>query len=271
MSSTGVRFAHRSESLLHAAQLQIRVIRALMVREMYTRYGRHNIGFLWVIGEPLLFCVAVSIMWYLVRGSSEHSVSVIAFVITGYSPLTLWRHCVSRSVKAFQANSTLMFHRQVTPLDIIIARLMLEFIGSTAGFMLAAGGAVLAGIIDPPHDVGLIYAGWLYVAAFSAGCGLVMAALTEMSDLLEHTVQVITYVSIPLSGAFTMVDWVPHKMQWVLLLSPSVNAFEMIRGGWFGPTVHAKYNLVFLTASCVLLLLTGLMVVRRVRRYISIA
>ena len=36
--------------------LQIKVIGALLMREIHTRYGRENIGHLWVIGEPMLFC-----------------------------------------------------------------------------------------------------------------------------------------------------------------------------------------------------------------------
>jgi capsular polysaccharide transport system permease protein len=35
--------------------VQIRVIGALMVREMLTTYGRKNLGFLWLFLEPLIF------------------------------------------------------------------------------------------------------------------------------------------------------------------------------------------------------------------------
>ncbi len=34
--------------------VQLRVIRALVLRELMTRFGRHSLGFFWVIGEPLI-------------------------------------------------------------------------------------------------------------------------------------------------------------------------------------------------------------------------
>ena len=34
-------------------RIQRRVIGALMIRELITRFGRENIGFLWVMVEPL--------------------------------------------------------------------------------------------------------------------------------------------------------------------------------------------------------------------------
>ena len=36
-------------SLRRSATIQLRVIHALVMREVLTRYGRHNIGFLWLI------------------------------------------------------------------------------------------------------------------------------------------------------------------------------------------------------------------------------
>ena len=137
--------------------LQCRVIYALILREIHTRYGRENIGFLWVIGEPILFCAGVTIVWSAMRPAHEHGLPVAAIVITGYVPLTMWRHCVGRSVKAFEANGALLFHRHVSPLDIITARVLLEILGT-----LMAGGIVmlatmLVGAMEAPVDFGLLY------------------------------------------------------------------------------------------------------------------
>lgn len=39
-------------AFVDAFAVQARVIRALVARELLTRYGRNNIGFLWVFVEP---------------------------------------------------------------------------------------------------------------------------------------------------------------------------------------------------------------------------
>jgi capsular polysaccharide transport system permease protein len=156
--------------------LQFKVIGALLMREIHTRYGRENIGHLWVIGEPMLFCAGVAIMWTAIRPAHEHGVPITAFVITGYVPLTMWRHCVGRSVRAFEANGSLLFHRQVTPLDIIVSRCILEIIGALIAGVVVSAIAMLLGYMDPPVDVGLMYLGLGYHAVFCLACSLILGS-----------------------------------------------------------------------------------------------
>ena len=193
--------------MLNAFRLQFRVISALVIREISTRYGRENIGFLWIIGEPIMFVAGVTIVWSAIRPAFEHGLPMPAIVLTGYVPLTMWRHCLGRSVKAYESNGALMFHRQVTPLDIITARCFLEVIGVIMAAAIVMAGGLLVGAMAWPVDWGLIYLGLLLQASFSYATGLLVASASEYSDIFERAVSILSYLSIPLSGAFTMVDW----------------------------------------------------------------
>jgi capsular polysaccharide transport system permease protein len=250
--------------------LQGRVVWALLLREMQTRYGRENIGFLWIIGEPILFCGGVAIVWTAIRPAHEHGMPMTAFVITGYVPLTMWRHCVMRGLKAFESNGSLLFHRQVTPLDIILARVVLEVVGTIIAGAIVATLAILLGSMEPPRNIGLIYLGLAYHAVFSLSCSLLIASLSERSDIIEKMMSAVLYLSLPLSGAFVMVNWIPERYQWIMLLSPSVHNVEMIRGGEFGPGVHPIYDLFYDTWSTGLMLLVGLSLTLRSRRFIVV-
>ena len=73
-------------------RIQRRVIGALMIRELITRFGRENIGFLWIMVEPLLFATLVGVVWRFMKGPEEHGVSIVAFVATGYIPLTFGKN-----------------------------------------------------------------------------------------------------------------------------------------------------------------------------------
>ena len=75
---------------------------ALMMREMVTRYGREGLGFLWVVGEPLMFCLGVIVMWTFLKPAYEHGVRVGPFVMTGYMCLLLLRHHHPRMIKTGQ-------------------------------------------------------------------------------------------------------------------------------------------------------------------------
>ncbi|MCB8828247.1 hypothetical protein LJD47_24875, partial [Escherichia coli] len=80
---------------------QRRVLGALIMREMITRYGRENIGFLWLILEPMILTCGVMLMWTLMRHEA-HGLTVTAFVLSGYMPLTLWRHVSSYMVSCIR-------------------------------------------------------------------------------------------------------------------------------------------------------------------------
>ncbi|WP_284948093.1 ABC transporter permease [Acidisoma cladoniae] len=260
----------RKPSLVEVCRVQGCVIGALILRELHTRYGRENLGFLWIIAEPILFCAAVAVVWTAIRPPHDHGLPVTAIVITGYVPLTMWRHCLMRAVKAFEANGSLLFHRQVTPLDIILSRVVLELMGTIAAGIIVCVGAILLGFLKPPADYGLLYLGLVYQMLFCLVTALLVASLSELSELVEKTVQVVSYVALPFTGAFSMVDWLPQNYRWLLLWSPSVSNIEMIRGGWFGTAVHVHYDLWYDTWMAGLLLLIGLSMTLRIRRHLII-
>ncbi len=43
-------------------RVQCRVIVALVIRDMMMRHGRANVGFLWVILEPMILTAAIMLM-----------------------------------------------------------------------------------------------------------------------------------------------------------------------------------------------------------------
>jgi len=260
----------KSQSLLSLFSLQCRVIGALMMRELHTRFGRHGLGFLLIIGEPILFCAGVAIVWSAIRPAHDHGLTTTAIVITGYVPLTMWRHCMGRAVLAFEANGSLLFHKQVTPLDIILARVILEVMGTLGAGLLVAGVAVVLGFMDPPKNYGLLYAGIFFQILFSLATDLIVAPLTQRSELFEKSISIISYLSLPLSGAFMMVDWIPPHYRWMLLLSPSVDSIEMIRAGQFGHTAHAHYDIAYSIWINFLLILVGISLTLRVKKHINI-
>src|ERR1044071_5447486 len=97
--------------------VQRRVIGALFMREFVTRWGRRNLGFAWLFAEPLGFALPVIAMWSQIRSPFEHGVPMIAFVWSGYLPLLVFRHVAGHALYVIRHNGSMLYHRQVTPLD----------------------------------------------------------------------------------------------------------------------------------------------------------
>ena len=230
------------DTFLYGMKIQARCLYALLIRDMMMRYGRDNLGFLWIFIEPMMLCVGVMVLWTFIHAPFEHGITVVALVLTGYMPLTLWRHMTTMAaITPFKRSLNLLYHRHVSLLDIFFSRIFLEFAGSTTAFALVSGVLICANLMDPPQDVGLIVGGWLLMGLFSAGIALLIALLTESSEIWERLIPVYQYLMLPISGCFFMVDWLPSFAQNLIWYNPTVHCYEMIRAGFFGDTVRTYY------------------------------
>jgi len=251
--------------------VQLRVIRALILREMMTRFGRHSLGFFWVMGESLILCLIVMVGWTLAEHKLQGGVGIIPFVLSGYSLLSMWRHVVGRSVHCLRHNSGLMFHRNVTYIDTLIARALLEIGGTGIAFWIAYIPFFLFGVLDPPYEPRQVIGGWLLLGWFCFSFGLTLAALSEISEVVEKFVQPLMYVTLPLTGMFFMISWVPERMGRVVAYSPVANCFEMFRGGLLGHTVDAQWDAAYVAKCCLVLTALGLILLQKARHHIRVS
>lgn len=256
--------------LRRSLTIQLRVIGALLMREIITRYGRHNVGFLWLFGEPMLFTLGVAALWAFTRGGHAGSMPIIAFAVTGYSSILLWRNMVNRSVNAVTPNSALLYHRNVKMLDILAARILLEVCGATISFVVLSLFIITFNWMPPPDDLLKVITGWLILIWVGASLAMVIGPLSELNDMVDKIWHPLSYVLLPLSGAAYMVDWLPLAAQKIVLLIPMVHGLEILRNGYFGSTVRPHYDLAYVTIVCLSLTFIGLLLERWVSRRLVI-
>lgn len=247
-----------------------RILWALIMRELSTRYGRDNIGFLWLMGEPLIFAFGVLIMWNIIKPPYEHGIRITPFVLTGYMPLILMRHLINHGLNSVKANTGLLYHRHVTILHLYTARMALEFISVTLSLIVAMAVLMPFDLVDFPHKIQLVYAGWFILAWISYGVTLILGAAAEIFEYVERFVQLFTYLLIPISGTFYMVWWLPSNIRHEVLFIPFINCIEMIRAGFFGDTVPTFFHMWYAVGWALGLTLVGLFLLRFVRERIDV-
>lgn len=258
------------KSFLRSGRKQGRIIGALIMRELVTRYGREGLGFLWIVLEPLVFCFGVMALWTLMKPEYEHGVRVAPFVMTGYMCLLLFRHIVGSFGGAIVANVGLLHHRDVKPVHLYFSRAVIELAGGTMAFFVVYVVLLALGAVSPPRDYVTLYGAYLILAWLSAGFGMTMASLAIRYEVVERIMPVSMYLMIPLSGAFVMVDWLPHRYQWIYLLNPLPHTVEMVRSSVFGEFVPTHFNPLYPIAWAAGLTLLGLLLLAQTRRYLDI-
>jgi len=256
-------------SFLSSLRVQWRVIRALLMREVITRFGRENLGVLWLIAEPAVFTLGVSALWSAAGLNHGSSLPIVAFAITGYSSVLMWRNTASKCNSAVLQNFNLLYHRNVKVIDVFITRIILEVAGTTASFTLLSLLFISIDVISPPVDLLQVIGGWLMLAWFGAALGLVLGAATTYSELVDRIWHPTSYLLFPLSGAAFMVEWLPPRGQEVVLLLPMVHGVEMLREGYFGDTVRTHYDAGYMAWCCLGLTLIGILLVRDAERRVE--
>ncbi|WP_199155796.1 ABC transporter permease [Chromobacterium sp. ASV23] len=256
-------------SLRRSWAIQRRVIGALLMREILTRYGRHNIGFLWLFVEPMMFTLGVTALWTITKSAHGSDLPIVAFAISGYSSVLLWRNMPTRCIGAVGPNLSLMYHRNVKVIDIYAARLLLEAGGASISFVVLSLFFSFIGWIQPPEDVGTVLIAWLLLAWFGISLAILMGAWSEQSETVEKLWHPASYLLFPLSGAAFMVDALPGMAQDFVLLLPMVHGVEMLREGYFGSSFKAHYDTSYMVLICALLTLLGLAKTREISRTVT--
>jgi ABC-type polysaccharide/polyol phosphate export permease len=247
-------------------RIQIRVIWALVLREILTRYGRHNIGFLWLFVEPMLFTLGVTALWTLTGLHHGSNLPITAFALTGYSTVLLWRNMPARCVNAILPNSALMYHRNVRVIDIFLSRIALEAIGATISFVSLSILFVFLGWMDPPENALWVLQAWLLTMWFGAALAMLLGTWSERSEIVEKLWHPAAYLLFPLSGAAYLVDALPKAAQDAVLWLPMVHGTEMVREGYFGSKIVAHYDVTYLVTINMVLTLFALALERVVSR-----
>lgn len=250
-------------TFLGSLSVQRRVLAFLFMREVLTRYGRHNIGFLWLFFEPMIFTLGVTALWTATKAAHGSDLPIVAFGLTGYSSVLLWRNMPARCIGALWNNLSLLYHRNIKVLDIYIARLMLEFGGATISFTVLSLLFISLGWLDPPQNILEVIGGWFVIAWFGSALAIWLGALSHENELVDKLWHPASYLIFPLSGSAFMVDALPKLAQKIVLFIPMVHGVEIVREGYFGSRAHAHYDLGYVLPLCLVLSALALLQVRK--------
>jgi capsular polysaccharide transport system permease protein len=257
-------------SFLHGLAVQSRVVGALIIREIYSRFGRESLGFAWIIAEPLVFAIPVLFVWRAVRDPNEHGLSLMPMLWSGYLPLLLFRHLGGRILLFIRSNVPLLYHQRVKIFDIFVARALLEIFSNLTALLVSFAVFYAIGAVGIPRDLPMFYLGYFYMIWWAVAVALIVGALCERTDWVQQAWMPYSYLYMMFSGFFFLSDWLPPGLRNVALYQPYTQAYEMIRAGMFGATITTYGDPAYTTFALAGLTLFGLWLMREGRRYVVI-
>ena len=261
MSSTG-----SSGRLLPALEIQSRVIGALILRELHTRFGRDNIGYLWFIVEPMLLAIGITSVHLAIHASLPQGYRIAPFYLSGYVSYMVFRSIVNRATGIVISNKGLMYHQQVTLLDIILARSLLELAACICALTILVGLAITVGLAELPPRPMLVVIGMVTMTWFSTGLGMLICAGGEYSPVVERLVHPATYLALPISGMFFMTEWLAPPLRAMMRWVPLPQIIDIVRVGLFAQATGEDINPGYLLLWCAGTTILGLFALKLARR-----
>lgn len=210
-------------------RIQARVVFALLMREVRTRYGRRKLGYLWAFIEPALHASVLYTLWSVRGKEALDSMPLIVFLVTGLVPFFLFSHTYTRVNSAVQGNKALLAHRQVTWFDVVLSRALLEYLTRVAILAVFLAGLALYGYeINLREPLTLAFAlGLLWVAGI--GLGLVTQALSSVFASFTSIMQPLMRLLYFTSGVIFPLSILPRSVQEYALYNPLAHLLQYTR------------------------------------------
>ena len=213
---------------------QLEVLHALVLRETRTRFGRHHLGYLWALFEPLMWIGTFWGMYYVLGRGAPDGMEPVAFLTTGLAPFLLFRHIYGRAASAITSNRGLLFYPQIQPLDLVWARAVLEFATMFMVFAVLIGGIhIIQGTALHVDDFLTFVFGFTSAGFLGMGFGLTMTGLGVFFPALERIQGVLTRPLIWVTGLFFTANSLPASARHIFLYNPLLHSVEFTRTGWF--------------------------------------
>jgi capsular polysaccharide transport system permease protein len=225
--------ARPRSAFLRGLAVQRKVIGALVLRELHTRYGRENIGYAWLILEPAILAGLIALIHSRSPSHFGSDMKPVPFALVGYCTFMMFRGIFNRSEGALEANLTLMYHRTVQIFDIMLARAMLEALSTCIAFFFLLGIAVACGVANLPYRPLMLLLGLLCMFLLSFGLSLCVVSITHDRKGIGRLIHPIGYIMLPLSGVFAAMQWLPSSIAYAFSWIPMSHVMEIVRYGQF--------------------------------------
>jgi capsular polysaccharide transport system permease protein len=220
----------RRDSPLRAS---LRVIGAVMLRDVRTRFFNHGLGFVVSIGFPLVHILILVGLWLALDRPAPYGDSAGLFFGAALAPFMAWMYTSRFVMLSLIMNRPLLAFPAVKIVDVVIGRAALELLGACATMLLLIAVALLAGLDPIPHDIVDAALAFGVALLMGMGFGLVAALLALAAPswvLVFMLLQILLYLASGIAFAPTeLPDWLWEPLSWL----PTLQIVEWARVAFF--------------------------------------
>ncbi|WP_312621645.1 ABC transporter permease [Agrobacterium pusense] len=255
----------RRMTILHALAEKKNVMKAVILRDMRTRFFNHGLGFLLVSLWPLAHMIILLGIYTVMGRKTPYGESLNVFFATGLIPTLAFMY-VSRFMSlSLILNRSMLAFPVVTVVDIMVARAFLEVVAAalTLFFMFM----ILLALGNNPYPADPFEAVYAYLATILLAIGAgslacVMVMFMPFFATIYALTMIVVYIS---SGTLFVAAALPESIAYILSWNPVFHAVEWMRLAYFPGYSDKWLDRTYIISFGALSLCLGLLLERVLR------
>jgi capsular polysaccharide transport system permease protein len=248
------RTERRPPGLFAAIATRWRVVQAIMLRDIRSRFGHTRLGYFWAIMEPITHLLTLGTVFYAVNHAPPPvGDNLFLYYITGLVPFLMFSHVSHDVMSAAEANNAMLQLPVVKRTDIMAAHALRQFATELCVGIIIFSIAALLGERGMPADpltaMAAIVALWLLAVGVGAFNLVIVEAFPSYETLYASLIRLL-YVG---SGIYFSPIAMPDQVRDVLAWNPVLQGIEFFRSGFFPQYephwLDVPYLMVWVVAS----------------------
>jgi capsular polysaccharide transport system permease protein len=244
---------------------QSRVIFALMLRDIRTRFFGHGLGYLIMIAWPLSHIAILLSIFSLTQRTTPYGDNMVVFFATGVVPFIIFSYMSRFIMYSLVLNAPLLAFPAVKVLDILLARALLELLASALMTAIFIAILWLCNIDFWPRDpLEALYAlGACALLGFGFGIINGVIAMAMRGWMMAYGLAIIVFYIT--SGILFVPDRLPTVAAELLAYNPVLQCIEWLRSAYYDDYGSFLMDKSYAIGCAVVATFSGLLLERLVR------
>lgn len=234
------------------------LVEALVRREIQVRYRQTIAGVLWVVGQPLITTLVLSVLVIRLAGQSQSNIPYPLFVYAAMAAWAYFSHALTKAAVCFVEHAPLVQR-------VHLPRLLIPFSVAVAALTdFAVALAVLPVLwilyhVVPSLTILALPLIILLMVMSVFGISLLLATLNAEFRDIAFALPFILQLGLFVTPMFYSSEIIPVPWRWLYALNPMVGVVEGMRWTLLNPSYPAPVAILLIsTGSATLILLGGL-------------
>lgn len=245
-----------------------RVMHAVMLRDLRSRYFNHGLGFFIVILWPLAHLSVLLAIYMMLDRRSPYGDNLYLFFATGLIPTLSFMYVSRFMAMSLNMNQTMLSLPVVRANDILFGRALLETLAACIMAFLTLGLLLLLEVDPVPADIVAAVAALGATLLLAIGTGMIIGVLAQLFPFILTFYFLATIALYLLSGTLFVASFLPSDIAYALSWNPVLHGTEWMRSAYYPGYPTQVLDRSYMVGCAIVAFFLGLLLERVLRPWI---